>query len=204
MKKLRSRKGMTLVELVVTICVLSIVSGMGVGIFASTMQRYLTASLTSDQQHKASLCEEYLVTAAKTAKSVDFIPDPSSPASPDTLPSSTLSGIYFAHTTGQQDFDMYEYDSVTNTKSSSIKLEGIKTITITLKRHQSLAAPNDDDFVYMDYKIVTTDDYTLQGSTIMNNFPVSSFTESGSGHTVSTVPFVVGDKVTNSAVVFGS
>ena len=42
--RFKNKKGYTLVELVVTIAILAIVAGMGVGIFAMTMNNYSKAA----------------------------------------------------------------------------------------------------------------------------------------------------------------
>ncbi len=73
MRKLRSRKGVTLVELVVTVAILAITAGMGVGIFASAMNNYSTASVVAVEQGKTAQIEEFITRFARVCTSMYYV-----------------------------------------------------------------------------------------------------------------------------------
>lgn len=75
-RKIRSKKAFSLAELVVTITIIAIVSGFGVGIFASTMSNYMTASVTSRDQDRAEQIETYIINNARFARYIYFLNDP--------------------------------------------------------------------------------------------------------------------------------
>lgn len=76
--KIKSRKAYTLVELIVTITILSITAGFGIGIFASAMSNYSSASITATEQDKALQIESFILTHARVANQVFYITnDPS-------------------------------------------------------------------------------------------------------------------------------
>ena len=87
MRKLRSRKGVTLVELVVTVAILGITAGMGVGIFASAMKNYSTASVVAVEQGKTAQIEEFVTRFARVCTSMYYV-DQDAPSGVD--PSTTI------------------------------------------------------------------------------------------------------------------
>ena len=66
-KKRKSKKGFTLVELVVTVAILGIVSGMGVGIVANTIRNYAVASTTAQEQETAIQIENFITRYARNS-----------------------------------------------------------------------------------------------------------------------------------------
>lgn len=71
--KLKSKKAFTLVELVVTIAILSITAGFGIGIFASALRQYSSASVTAKDQETALAIEDFIVKNARVASEVKFL-----------------------------------------------------------------------------------------------------------------------------------
>ena len=59
MKKLRSKRGFTLVELIVAVAILSMVAGMGAGIVGQAIRNYSTAQITSYEQETAMSVESF-------------------------------------------------------------------------------------------------------------------------------------------------
>ena len=72
-RKFKSKAAFTLVELVVTIAIVGITAGFGVGIFASTLRNYSSASVTATEQEKANQIESFIVRNARTATEVCYI-----------------------------------------------------------------------------------------------------------------------------------
>lgn len=173
MKKLKSRKGFTLIELVVTVAILSIVCCMGVGIFASVMRNYGTASSTEMEQEKATQIETYLVKAARTAAKVECFDES------DTIPSAQ--GTYIFSKVGSSDVEIYDIvpkSSTDTDKISIIKVSGVKKLSITVNR-QNVVAASKEKFAYMDYTIEMINGYTVKGSVVMKNFKDSGTVASG-------------------------
>ena len=79
-KKRKSKKGFTLVELVVTVAILGIVSGVGVGIVANTIRNYAVASTTAQEQETAIQIENFITRYARTASDIDVIEDANIPS----------------------------------------------------------------------------------------------------------------------------
>ncbi len=171
-RRFKSRKGMTLVEMVVTITVLSIVAGMGVGIFTAVMQHYGTASHTSQAQQNALQMEKYIVENARVASDITTIPQGGpSPISPGTtVPVSTVTGTYIVEGKKTNIFEMYDYDG-TN-KSSSMNVSGIQRVKLTLQRHK--VDKGDQDFLSLKYIIETTEGYTVEGLAMMPNMKLDN------------------------------
>ena len=65
MKNIKSKKAFTLIELIVTVTILAITAGFGVGIFASAMSNYSKASVTAKEQALATEIEDFIVNHAR-------------------------------------------------------------------------------------------------------------------------------------------
>ncbi|HCA54249.1 MAG: type II secretion system protein, partial [Clostridia bacterium] len=65
MKKLRSKRGFTLVELIVAVAILSMVAGMGAGIVGQAIRNYSTAQITSYEQETAMSVESFILGGAR-------------------------------------------------------------------------------------------------------------------------------------------
>ena len=74
MKKFRSKKGMTLVELVVTIAILGIVSGFSLTIVVTAMNNYSEAAIVQGDQDTALMIEEFIVRQARVASKIQGSP----------------------------------------------------------------------------------------------------------------------------------
>lgn len=181
MKKVKSRKGFTLIELVVTVAILSIVCCMGVGIFATVLRNYGTASSTEMEQEKATQIENYLVKSARTATKVCFIKQGDNDSTEDSyneikkeIPKDQ--GTYIFSKVGSSDVEIYDIVPKSSTevdKISTIKVSGVKNLTVTIKC-QNVAASG--KFMYLDYKIEMIDGYTVDGSVVMNNLVDNTLT----------------------------
>ncbi|MGN0470797.1 MAG: PilW family protein [Acutalibacteraceae bacterium] len=178
MKKLRSRKGFTLVELVVTVAILTIVLGMGTGAFVMVLQNYGTASSTEQEQEKASQLEDYIIRSARTAKDVKFL-DSGSGA---TIPSDE--GDYIFSKGGSSVVESYDYNipegETSLKKSPSMTVSGVRKLTVSLKRQKTNPsdATSEKKFLFLEYKIEMLNGYTVESSIVMNNlndtYPVAT------------------------------
>lgn len=171
MKKFRrmSKKGLTLVELVVTVAILGIVSTMGVGIVANSITNYSKASVTSNE-HEASLeIEAYIVDAARRAIGVKTL------SSSDTVPEEDTSACYM----------YFDSDGYLVTLSSFVdtpgeepvilkdKYKGVKSVTIDIRKQKLEKGDTTSEFrfVYVEYTIELERGYVLTGTTVMGNVP---------------------------------
>lgn len=194
MKKVKSRKGMTLVEIIVTVAIISIVSGMGIGIFASTITNYSTASVLSKEQSQALEIEEYIKSYARLATNVEFI-------SPDMMPDSGVIGAYISNKKNTQIINVFNYDGTSTTDSMFV--DNVDHIDMELKRYQLESdTPGEQDFIYLYYKIVMKDGYSIESSVLMNNMKPEDFGYGDTGHVISGGSFTIGGKTTNTAAVF--
>lgn len=160
MKRFKSRKGFTLIELVVTIAVLSIVATMGIGIVASAIRNYGTASITEQEQTRAIQLEKQITDVAKIAKGIKF--------ADGTMP--TDDGYYVFHKAGENKITPYNMKS--GSKENDFETAGVKSVIVTLRRQKVNATVDADaqkTFIYMDYDIKMEEGYEIKGSVIMNN-----------------------------------
>ena len=65
-KKIRSKIGLTLVELIVVIAILGMVASMGVGMVGSAINNYHTAQVTSKEQDTALAIEPFILNSVRT------------------------------------------------------------------------------------------------------------------------------------------
>lgn len=189
MKKIKSRKGFTLIELVVTVAILSIVLGLGTGVFIMVIRNYGTASSYEQEQEKATQIENYLVREARTATGIKLIEtgtedkesSDSCHETKTTLPSDQ--GSYIFCEDGSDVVQLYEYkvfDDTSGTTSTSgpeknsiISVSGVKQMKVSLKRqkmnNEAAKIGSKENFIYLDYTIEMVAGYTLRGSVVMNN-----------------------------------
>lgn len=186
MRKIKSRKGFTLVELIVTLAILTIVLGLGTGAFIMVLQNYGTASSTESEQERATQIENYIIESARTAKDIKFIKSQSDgEVSNDALlhteaiPTDTGTYVYSGGNSSIveiYDYDVLEDESSTTTsespeKSSIINVSGVKKLTFSLKRQKmsKTDTTSDKKFFYLYYTIEMLHGYTVNGSVVMNN-----------------------------------
>ncbi|MBQ3928836.1 MAG: type II secretion system protein [Clostridia bacterium] len=179
-QKFRSKKGITLVEMVVTIAVLSIVSGLGIGIFAMTLNHYTTAARVETQQEEANLVEEQIVQAARVAKEVYFLPDDTGSLgdgkAADAYPRDKLPGEYFVQDKGEHAIRRFRYakdsdeSSAALEKSYGLAFEHVKQISFKIvKKTMKTPGSKENDFLYLDYVIEMDEGYALNGSVVLEN-----------------------------------
>ncbi|MBR2177022.1 MAG: prepilin-type N-terminal cleavage/methylation domain-containing protein [Clostridia bacterium] len=179
MKKFKTKKAFTLVELVVTIAILSIVAGFGIGIFASTMRNYSAASVTAKEQEIALQVETFILDHARTAKDVTFIRE------------HTVTGTAGFEKNAQEIMKNHEGAFITADKATPNKVktflgfdngsgtvkadaaltyESIDHITFAIKRHKiDKDDPDLGSFVFLNYEIVMATGYSIKGEVVLNN-----------------------------------
>lgn len=210
--RFKNKKGYTLVELVVTIAILAIVAGMGVGIFAMTMNNYSKAASTSSQQDDAVLIENDIVNNARVAKEVYFIPSSDTDSlvdgkAKDAYPRDTFQGIYFANAKGDNTIERFSYykdpSGSSYLKDDETVYQNVKQITFKLYKRQSAGSTGTDGFIYLEYKIEMNDGYSIDGSVVLNNVKLTGATATKivAPGTEST-DYVLMDASSNTAVVF--
>ena len=87
MKKLQSKKGLTLVELIITITILSMVAGMGVGVVANAMRNYAAAQTVAQEQDIALQVEDFILTSSRISSKAQEV-------QASTVPQKTMTGYY--------------------------------------------------------------------------------------------------------------
>lgn len=174
MKKFKSRKGFTLVELVVTVAILSIVVGLGMGTFVMTMQNYGTAASTEQEQEKAAQIENCITQLAYKVKDIKFIDKSQNAYKTYNIP--TDEGTYFFSKGGSSTVEIYDYVTLEGEsapkKIPTISVSGVKKLKFSITRQKQKAAAaipgTKENFLYLDYTIEMMNGYTLSGSMIMN------------------------------------
>lgn len=136
MKKFKSKKAFTLVELVVTVTIIAIVSGFGVGIFASTISNYMTASVTGFDQQKANQIEQYILQNTVSAERIVFL---SNPEDPDAVLDSVWSENFMT--------DKAALKTDTKTAKKNINLITCKKTSASLQRRMVMSSMYREDTV---------------------------------------------------------
>lgn len=167
----KSKKGLTLVELVVTVAVLGIVSGFSLTIVVTAMNNYSQAAIIEKEQNEAFLIESWILKKAQTCKKVEFIKhDITDPVTCMDVPNPTKLGDYLANIDdGIQTFS-YE-DETSPQKYILMTYQNIKKLTLSVKKKRwdksnlELYKP----LFYMNYEIEMINGYKLVGQVVMNN-----------------------------------
>ena len=182
MKKFRTKKAFTLVELIVTVAIMSITAGVGVGIFASAIQNYSTASVTASEQEKALEIESFILKHARLASSVYFITNDNSlnstyvdhiVANEATAQVNDATGGILTVASGSTivnyyDLDMDEHDNVT--KSVTLQVQKLDNIKFKLyKKKADLADEDSRVFNYLSYTITMESGYSISGTALLYN-----------------------------------
>lgn len=163
MKKRNSKKGFTLIELVVTIAILSITAAMGTSIFIMVLNNYGNASHASFSQQQAVALEDVIREYCKACKDVDI--------SAGDVGTITSSGTYlYTKSDGVLYVDDYDASSGIHTKFT---VPGIKTLQTKYIKRTS-AQDTTAGYIVMQYTITTNEDFVLQGSMVLNNSNTSS------------------------------
>ena len=217
--RLKSKKAYTLVELVVTIAILSITAGFGIGIFASALRHYSSASVTAKDQEVALSIEKFIVNNARTAKDVEFIDGTISQSSDesykynkredlDKYTAAKVEGAFITHEANAemkfQTFYLSVADNLANkagvatnvsTKNSIVNYNGLDRIEFTVKKqYQEVGNDTAPTLMVLNYSIFMDEGYVLRGSTVLYNCRSFKIVSAG-GEYIETAPtFVVGKK----------
>ena len=163
MKKLHSKKGLTLVELVVTVAILSIVAGMGTGIVAQVIRNYATAEITSTEQSTALDVESFLLKAAHVA---------SSAAKVDTIDNDKTVYCLSLYSNGNLQTVRSEIETLgTPPMVTTLTYTGVNSVSVQVKKQKPEKENADPSlcFIFMEYSIEMAQGYVLQGSVVLNN-----------------------------------
>ncbi len=166
-KKIISRKGFTLVELVVTIAILGMVSMMGIGIVANSIKNYSTASVTSGEQDTALAIENFIVSAAKKATSFKQV-NPS-----DVPEGNNIKAWYIASDNG---VIKTVSNIVDNSGDAPVvttrEFKGVNNIEFTLRKQKKSKTDSvNNAYVCLDYVITMTEGYVIRGSVVVSGIP---------------------------------
>ncbi len=186
MKKYRkSRKGMTLVELVVTVAILGIVSGLSLTIVVSAMNNYSEAAILEKEQNVALLLEENIVRYARVASIVKRVDNSSNTTA--HLPKNSLEfGFYIAKV--GDNIETFEYEKnaagTGGVQYTRLKYEGIKNLTFSVCEQKSKKNPSSTDLIscYLNYQIETQSGYVLKGQTVLNNATAAKMESNSAGY----------------------
>lgn len=193
-KKIKSKRAYTLVELVVTVAILSIVAGMGVGIFAMVLNQYGTASVTEQEQQQAALIEDLILRNARQCTDV-FLSDSETDATTGSHKASITKGEFLSHTSGTVNLASYSYKRNAAgilSKEKDLTYKGVNKITFKLKRFDdedyklvsnafpTASALNEPGagYIYLEYVIEMNEGYTLEGAVVLNGVKLDSATGS--------------------------
>ncbi len=187
MRKFRSKKGLTLVELVVTVAILGIVSGFSITIVVTAMNNYSEAAIVEKEQDTALMIEEYIVRHARVASKVVFIEnddlktDTSYPDSvvPDKNKKELQGYIIAKVGKSVETFDYakediatgeYNFGSPTPQKYTTLVYNDVSEVTVSFERQKTVATDAKKKCsYYMNYYIKMKTGYVLRGQVVMNN-----------------------------------
>lgn len=167
MKKFRSKKGLTLVELVVTVAILGVVSSMGVGIVANSITNYSKASVTSAEHQTALDIEGFIVDSARRSIGVDTL------TSPFTIPQASTAAcyVYFNDKGYLRTVSSYIDDPEAEPTVIADNYKGVKSVSFDIRKQklEREDTTSESRFVYVEYTIELERGYKLTGSTVMGN-----------------------------------
>lgn len=219
MKKFRSKKAFTLVELVVTIAILSITAGFGIAIFSSALQNYSTASVTSKEQEKAMEIENYILRHARVATDVFFVTSDSTlNGNVDyvdhivpSVSAISLEGAVGGVMTTQGKSELLEYydleknDDDEIEKTGNLSVIGVESIEFKLNKQKiAFTEGSNDSFAYLNYKINMTEGYSVSGSVMLYNLNNVKFSHDPDNFAETTLDgtFKVGGSDFNTGIAF--
>ena len=164
-KYCRSKKGLTLVELVVTIAILGIVSGFSLAIVVTAMNNYSHAAIIEREQDTALLLEEYIIRNARVAGTIEYVTADADPAAASVV---SKSGSYVAKIDNV--IQTFEYDKDAAKKYTNLTYKDVKNISayIVRQKFDKDDADKQSSF-YLDYHIEMSSGYTLDGQVVLNN-----------------------------------
>ena len=203
MKKIRSKKGMTLVELVVTVAILGMVASLGVGMVSSAIRNYSVASTTSQEQDTALSIESLISQTARIYGKVTSRPLPATNKSDVVEKDVTAFYMYFDGDTlvtiRSEMENKVQYTTV-------LKYDGVKEIVLTPKKQKADVEATDPNknFVFVDYEINMMDGYSLKGSVVMNNAASDYVIPAATSSLIDEGSMIIIDKSKNEAIAIVS
>jgi len=164
-KYYKSKKGLTLVELVVTIAILGIVSGFSIAIVVTAMNNYSQAAMVAREQETALLLEDYIIRSARIAETIEYSTGDGQPGEAVSI---TQTGSYLAKI--DDVVQTFDYDKDDNKKYGRLTYSDVKDLTISIGRQKfdKDEADTQSSF-YLDYHIEMSSGYTLDGQVVLNN-----------------------------------
>ncbi len=166
-KKTNSRRGFTLVELVVTIAILGMVSMMGIGIVANSIKNYSTASVTSGEQDTALAIENFIISAAKKSTSFKQV-------NPNNVPEGN--NIKAWYIMSDEGVIKTVSNIVDNSGDAPVvttrEFKGVNNIEFTLRKQKKSKTDSvNGAYVCLDYVITMIEGYVIRGSVVVNGIP---------------------------------
>lgn len=183
MKILKSKKGFTLIELIVTVAIMSITAGMGIAIFSSTLSNYSEASVTAMEQGNALEVETFIVEQARLCSNIYFIDSSILDAEPGD-------DSHYANNTAQIEAEegdtaylamkpewpqVFYKSNIRNSEGEVIEgpemtITGVESIELSVSKQKVTTEETDDEcFKYLNYTINMVNGYSIKGAVVMNN-----------------------------------
>lgn len=167
--KLKSKKGFTLVEMVVTTAVLAITAGMLVGVIASTITKFSDGNDTEFRRSEASAVETQIKQYAKAAYCINTYD-----SAVDTIDDGRY---YIVSDSATNRFQVKE--GTASGANTVITIDHVSSVTFEVVEIVS-------GKYSLEYSIVMDNDYTCEGSFILNNgsatlLPTTVAVNSGQG-----------------------
>ena len=227
-KKVTTKKAYTLVELIVTVAILSITAGFGIGIFTSAMGNYSTASIRAKEQEKALEIESFILRYARLSSDVYFVTSDGSKNTKNTdhtsdnvanllnSKPSAVGGIISCDHTNPERLTYYDrYAEITTPagggsptteikKGAEFQLDGVKDIKFQLYKQKADNTEGiNDTFAYLNYNIEMPEGYSIKGNVMLYNCQNVTFNTS-SAYTVTTADgeFTLCDMSYDTAIAF--
>lgn len=164
MKKLRSKRGFTLVELIVAVAILSMVAGMGAGIVGQAIRNYSTAQITSYEQETAMSVESFILGGARVA---------SNATKTDSININDKEHTaFYLHFDEDGTLQTIRNDAVAKDKDpvvSYVSYKGVRKIALQMKKQKPSEDENYKGFLFLEYTIEMQEGYILRGSAVVNN-----------------------------------
>ena len=168
MKIKNSKKGFTLVELVVTIAIMSITASMGVGIFVMSLKNYVVASEAATAQQNAVALEEMVREYFKIGYDLDYVGN----FDVATDRNETASITYF-YAIGDGSTICTDYYNADEDIHTTLSFNGISEFSVEYKLVAN-SDSSDSAYTMVTYTIVSVGDYELSGSIVLNNGDILS------------------------------
>ena len=196
-KKIRSKIGLTLVELIVVIAILGMVASMGVGMVGSAINNYHTAQVTSKEQDTALAIEHFILNSVRTSSSVKHIKttDASFPAH-----DATAYYLYFMNGTLRTMRNEVEKAGQLP-QVTIINYDGVEELIFRVNKAKTSKKKSDEadgtNSIFLYYEIKMKEGYNLKGSAIINNASPAYKTTQKDGSFIEPDP-EVNVKITNN------